>query len=333
MSEHIKILDFLRGVAALAVVLFHFGSCVLPTVDNNYFSSVLHYGQYGVQVFFVISGFIIPYSMYKSNYTIRNYFKQLGKRIVRINPPFYVSMILSFILYFSAIIIVGRPIEGMDWPGIGLVPVFGNLTFTVPFLDTMWYNPVYWTLGIEFQFYVIIGLFLPLVITKNKFQIISTILVILGVNFLGINGFFSFSGLFILGLLLFLKKKQLIDQWLFITLSVVASVSVVFQRDWIELLFGLSAYGLILSNINLDFKLSSFIGKISYSLYITHWAVGLMAEIALKRIIHIHDNPIGKIIMLLVYTAISILFATIFYRYVEKPFIQFSKKISSNLKN
>ena len=68
--DRITNLDLLRGVAALAVCLFHFdydGALGIPSVSH-----VLSYGYLGVQMFFVISGFIIPYSMLRSGYRIKN---------------------------------------------------------------------------------------------------------------------------------------------------------------------------------------------------------------------------------------------------------------------
>ena len=66
--DRITNLDLLRGLAALAVCIFHFdhdGALGVPSV-----SRVLSYGYLGVQMFFVISGFIIPYSMLRSGYRL-----------------------------------------------------------------------------------------------------------------------------------------------------------------------------------------------------------------------------------------------------------------------
>lgn len=327
MKEHIKILDFLRGMAALLVVMFHFATAILPTIKPNYLSGILEYGKYGVQVFFVISGFIIPYAMLKSNYKVGRYFRFLLRRIVRINPPYYVSILMSFAIYFGAIAIVGRPINGMEWPGINFEAIFGNLTFTVPFLDTWWYNPVYWTLAIEFQFYVLIGIMLPIMTRKLEWVSFTMLLATLGVGFIDFGWFFHFSSFFILGMVLFMKKEGLMSDYLLIILSITALICCYFQRGWVELIFGLVTFLIILFNLNINFKFTNFLGKISYSLYITHWAVGIIAEIALKRVISIHDYPMGKIVMLFVYTGIAIAFAALFYKYVEKPAIHLSKKI------
>ena len=52
MEKRIKVLDFLRGFAALMVVIFHFGDTILFTIKPNILSNILPYGQFGVLVFY-----------------------------------------------------------------------------------------------------------------------------------------------------------------------------------------------------------------------------------------------------------------------------------------
>ena len=61
-KKYIKGLDFLRAVAALSVCLYHFSGAALPKVTNVYMKPLFANGWLGVDIFFVISGFIIPYS-------------------------------------------------------------------------------------------------------------------------------------------------------------------------------------------------------------------------------------------------------------------------------
>ncbi len=327
MKKHIKILDLLRGLAALGVVLFHFSNSTLPTIKPNYLTNLFFYGQYGVQVFFVISGFVIPYSMYRANYHPTNYFKYLLKRFVRICPPSYVAILLTFILYFSAIIIVNRPIDGMQWPGVNFNSILGNLTYTVPYLNTDWFNPVFWTLAIEFQFYILIGLLLPIITARKDYLIALSFIAILLLGYINYFSFFKYGSFFVLGMILFLRKEALSSNSLLLVLTFLSFVFCFHQNNLAEFLFGLLSFVVIFLEFNPDYRITNHLGKISYSLYITHSAIGLMAEIVLKRIIPIHGSDIGKIIMLGIYTIIVIIFATIFYKLIEKPFIIYSKAV------
>ena len=60
MEKKILSIQYLRGLAALAVVLCHYGSNLTPYPK---LSEAFNFGQAGVHVFFLISGFIIVYSL------------------------------------------------------------------------------------------------------------------------------------------------------------------------------------------------------------------------------------------------------------------------------
>ncbi|MGB0839549.1 MAG: acyltransferase family protein [Chitinophagales bacterium] len=327
MKEHINLLDFLRGFAALGVVVFHFSSPTLPTLYPNYFTNTFFYGQYGVQVFFVISGFIIPYSMFRGGYQLSSYFRSLGKRFVRICPPSYVSILMSFALYYAAILLIKRPISNMLWPDINFTSIIGNLTYTVPYLDTLWFNGVFWTLAIEFQFYLLIGLLLPLLSRRRVAFTCLALLSLLALSFIELEWFFRYASFFVLGICLFLKKTKLLPLAYIHGLIILSFLCCGYTRGWVELSAGALAFGLIWVNANVNWRWTNFLGKISYSLYITHSVVGFSAEIILKRVSNIHTYPMGKIVMLFVYTSICIAFAALFFKLVEQPFIRYSKKI------
>lgn len=333
MKEHIKSLDFLRGIAALGVVLYHYSGLLLPTLNPNYFTDFLAYGEYGVQIFFVISGFIIPYSMSKSNYTITDFWKNLSRRYVRLAPPAYLAMLFSILIYFSAIIILKRPIDGISWPGTSLLAILGNLSFTAPLINTSWYNPVFWTLAIEFQFYVLIGLILPLILTKKYYLtlFISLILLLIGnhrPDYMDWFGwFFGHSSFFFLGIILFLKKESILKGVPLIAITLITIAICYYQNSIPKFMFGMFAFCIILFEINISFKLATYIGGISYSLYIIHWPFGILIESIMKRIIPLHHYPLGKIIMLFFYTIASVIFAHFFNKLIEKRFLILSKKL------
>jgi peptidoglycan/LPS O-acetylase OafA/YrhL len=333
MKEHIKSLDFLRGIAALGVVLYHYSGLLLPTLNPNYFTSILAYGEYGVQIFFVISGFIIPYSMTKSNYTLNDFWKNLYRRYIRLAPPAYVAMLFSILIYFSAIILLKRPINGISWPGTNWQAILGNLTFTAPLIHSSWYNPVFWTLAIEFQFYALIGLLLPLILTRKYYValIISFTILLIGHNrpdYLDWFGwFFGHASFFFLGILLFLKKEKILTGIPFIVLTLLTITICYYQNSFAKFSFGMFAFCIILFQINISFKLATYIGGISYSLYIIHWPFGILIESIMKRILPIHEYPIGKLIMLVFYTLLAIVFAHFFNQFIEKKCLELSKKL------
>src|SRR5450432_3125149 len=87
----------LRGLASLFVFLFHLINLSNGYIGNEWMRSVAFYGKFGVQFFFVISGFVITYSMIISGFRTKDYFKFLQKRIVRIEPPYLLVLLLTVI--------------------------------------------------------------------------------------------------------------------------------------------------------------------------------------------------------------------------------------------
>jgi len=89
-------IQYLRGLAALGVVFCHYGSGL---ASYPKLSSVFIFGKTGVDVFFLISGFIIVYSLVTHNYKSNQFFTFLLKRSIRIDPAYYVTVILVFVLW------------------------------------------------------------------------------------------------------------------------------------------------------------------------------------------------------------------------------------------
>lgn len=327
-KQYFHTLDFLRGLAALMVVLFHYSNGMLPTISDQQVSEVLSYGKYGVQIFFVISGFIIPYSMENRNYTQKNFFRNLLRRFLRIDPPSYVAMMLSISLYYTVVAIAGRGINGIEWPGLSLLSVFANLTYTVPFLDTDWFNPVFWTLAIELQFYIIIGVVLPLFKAKKHLSNLTILCVMLALGFVRYHWFFQYSSFFVLGLLVFLVKKKELNLYYFLVFLLLTFFSCYLQRGFSEFAFGLVTFIAIACNWSINTKISTFLGMISYSLYIIHPICGPAIEMVAKRLVDLTIFIENKSLFLVLYTVLAILCAWVFYLIVEKPFLNFSKKIN-----
>ena len=82
-APRVEILDPLRGVAALSVAWYHF-AYASSAVKTPWLSASGKYGFLGVEAFFVISGFIIPYSMYMGGYRFAHFGKFLAKRLIRL---------------------------------------------------------------------------------------------------------------------------------------------------------------------------------------------------------------------------------------------------------
>ncbi|HVJ67363.1 MAG TPA: acyltransferase [Caulifigura sp.] len=167
---HLSQIDPLRGLAILSVILFHclgaaFGADSLPwngswrSTEGASRAFVLLYpvtfGNAGVSLFFVISGFLIHYS------TISRGPLQLGdyarKRFWRIYPPYLVALLL-FVGFQAAAILDGVT---------SLKSIFAHLLLIHNWRDAWVFgiNPSFWSLATECQLYV---LYLPLWAIRNR---------------------------------------------------------------------------------------------------------------------------------------------------------------------
>ena len=86
----IQSVESLRGIAAFIVMWAHFGH----TAQWLKFAP----GSLGVFIFFVISGFVIPYAMQSVGYTHRDAGRFILRRLVRLEPPYLVAVVVMLAL-------------------------------------------------------------------------------------------------------------------------------------------------------------------------------------------------------------------------------------------
>src|SRR6266851_6024651 len=93
--------ETLRGLAALSVTSFQLTNAY--SLDWARYSGF--HGWLGVQMFFVISGFIIPYSLHRSQYKTQYFPRFLLLWLVHLEPPYLVSVALVRILWKLALLV------------------------------------------------------------------------------------------------------------------------------------------------------------------------------------------------------------------------------------
>src|SRR5262245_6522000 len=87
VPDRIPILDPLRGIAAGGVAWYHLTN--LLDLPEGWIKGSGAHGFLGVEIFFVISGFVIPYSMIRGGYRVRSdWGRFIAKRILRLDPPY-----------------------------------------------------------------------------------------------------------------------------------------------------------------------------------------------------------------------------------------------------
>lgn len=329
-KQHLAILDILRAVAALTVCLFHFN----PR-DGGLMSGLLEYGHYGVEVFFVISGFIIPLAMMWSRFDYRDTAHFLTRRGIRLYPAF--AVVALFHLLFAS---YGFPLLGYGGgsPDLTWSRALANFSLTADLSGESWYLPIFWTLSIEAQYYLCIVASFPLLVSKKRWLqygalfawIVPTWVVVLITVQWGRGVWsetvFIWTAFFAMGILAFLRKQQLIGAktfWIFLLLAALAHHEARNSTSaWIGVLTAL----LILYAPQIRCKMMEQIGVVSYSLYLLHLIFGSAVLILLKQLPEsMQRAPLNVALA----TLVSIGSAVLFYRYLELPFHNMARQFKT----
>ncbi len=158
-------LDYLRGGAAIAVVLFHLGfkgpsEGWMIGGEFGWFSTVTGYGYLGVNLFFLISGFVIAMSAEKATWLTF-----LRARFVRLMPAMWIcaSVTATGILVLAALTAtqetqptsITRALAKITWGNY-----FASLTLAPSWFGFAGIDSAYWSLRVEVQFYLAVCLLL-----------------------------------------------------------------------------------------------------------------------------------------------------------------------------
>ena len=257
-NNKIDIIEFSRFVAAMLVMCVH-----MP---------VFGFGAFGVDIFFIISGFVM---MHSTESTSSSFFK---KRLIRILPNYYIFTLGVFILALKFPHLLNNTTANLDHllKSLFFIPFDKNETghFPILFLG--------WTLNLEMLFYSIFAL--SLIINKkyrgfiSSYILLTIFLISAYINSFPLkayNDFVIFE--FILGMIIYLIifKKNYIESFLMLLAIIIGCLFQEINLNDRLLIYGLPSmiimFLIILKFQNLKLsKLILMLGAGSYSLYLTH---------------------------------------------------------------
>ncbi len=322
--KYYQSVDLLRGITALLVAIYHF----INYDDGN---GTLYAEQDAVRagtallpgvvfVFFLLSGFVITMTMHRHNYQLKKMGGFLARRWVRIEIPYIASI---FIYLFIAFV---WAIKGSTPFNIEVPRFLHHLTYTTSLFDYQWYNDIYWTLALEFQFYIVIAGLFPLFISKNNLVKYATVTVfcLLGILLPDNELVFRYAPIFVIGMLVFSwldsAKKNRLDL-LFIGLALV-QVAIAFDViTTVYLMASLLIIDLPISGSNI---LAKF-GKQAYSFYLLHGAFG--GSLMYFMVPHA-NGQLTKLLAVIVAIAVSMILSFVFFKVIETPSHKLSRKIT-----
>lgn len=329
-----QFLDALRGIGALAVAFQHICEQLFPA----YQSFTLHYfqlGQYGVMVFFLCSGYIIPASIEKDG----EVWKFWVGRFFRLYPLYWASIFLALLLSRLGLFNISHRITDELLP-----TTLWNMSMLQMFVGKANIIPVYWSLAQELVFYSLVSVFAKLGIIRRSVPIAlsalgTTIIIALVLSLTGHEAPLSLFNIstMLVGTVAYRyvhgqTNRRLLALVLGLALftGLVLLSTVLYGRDnpnslgarsfWPMLLAWTAAYLTFSLAIKLRQRQTPYsllhLGRISYSVYLLH-------PLLLIGVTPI-SNPYLRIV---VFIGMTIIFASLTFKYIEKPAISAGRSL------
>jgi len=352
----LKYIDALRGVAVLLVVITHCGQ--FGTNDYGYIlTTTISKAEYGVQLFFIISAFTLFLSFnYRSSKEKSPHINFFIRRFFRIAPMFYLAI-------FYYLTVNNTWLEKFSISPQG--DILANLFF-IHGLNPYWINKVVpggWSVGIEVLFYLLIPLLFRFIKNINAAILffLFSLIIQFTLNYYLIKHPLIPEGdiwqrflywylpnqlpVFALGIILFqlLKGgeehiKPVLIFLIFIILMIQFWFNIGFIPNFIfiSIAFTILTYSLAkLPVVFLVNPIFTYLGKISYSVYLIHFAVlELMIKFGLSDILKDgNHNTINLLLRIGVALAISAIISSLTYYFIENIFIKLGNQLVKLLEN
>ena len=340
-NNRVEILDLLRFLSALSVVFYHFlyrgwKTDNLSDLNFNFYDGIFKYGYLGVQVFFIISGFVIYLSIEK-----RSLKKFFISRFTRLYPTFWLCLTIT--LLFIYFLDDGRFYIGFINSALNYL-MFSKLV-GVPFADG-----AYWTLIYELCFYF--WVFVSLFFKKDRLLELLTIFSIFSLLLLYFESDFFFSvfwggyfiGYFLLGCIFFKIYRNNFCKVHIVYLTIAVALCFLQANMQVEVKnvnpgvrLELNVVYVILSSVFIFFFLISkgcfrflnlrifwHLGVMTYPCYLLHQNVGYI-------IFNKYGDLVSPFILLSIFVALLLFFSYLIGRFCEPFLMKKSKHILGSI--
>jgi len=321
---------------------------LLTTSFQQHFRYLQNFGAIGVDVFFVISGFIISY-ISRAEHGVASAKDFMLRRWVRVAPAYYIASIILFILFFLS--------QHFAFHAPQVIKTFTIL----PLFDhgPRYWSPVLvigWTLSFEFLFYILSAILIAFSIARKDaaLLLVLTILYLFGVFVPVSNAQFNFVTSpmileFGFGVIIAMvyKQRRLVPPVISVTLVVtglamfarliwqgyggVSELFFILESKSVEqriILWGLPAAALCAGAIWLEKAKPHLIGSnrfllllgdASYSIYLAHPLCYAMLGSLVKRVPFLAQ--LQGDVLILIFMTLATASGILFHFYIEKPLI------------
>jgi peptidoglycan/LPS O-acetylase OafA/YrhL len=331
-GQRILELDALRGIASVFVVFFHYSGFA------GYDMRFLNAGLTGVDLFFLISGYVIFMTLEKIN-TGTDF---VISRLSRVYPSYLVMMSITII----CIIFLGHE----SFPSLkGLI---GNISLFQPFFKVAYIEDAYWTLTVEMQFYILMwilfmtGKLKQIELWGIIFVLLIQLYELIARNYLPNSKFYiiprsyfpiiSHFQMFLAGIIFF-KIRKFSNRWqqhFLILICFGASIMLYPDSGKAHFFISQGLYSLMLLAYFSTFYLFAFhklqwiavrpllfFGTISYCLYLIHDKAGYLIFSFLKS-----HSQLNLLLLTVVVFGLMVGIAALVTYYIEIPAITFIRR-------
>ncbi|MFN3021588.1 acyltransferase family protein [Chryseobacterium sp. TY3] len=368
-GKFIPEIDGLRFIAISSVVIYHYWCLIsiydthtyVDNIDYSFIKKLISHGNFGVELFFVISGFILglPFCKYYlhngKKVDIKSYFI---RRLTRLEPPYIISLVLFAL---ASVIFLNMTIGTM------FRSFFSSLFYIHNFVypgEKPLLNGVAWSLEVEVQFYIlapILALFFFSIksLYKRRILLVLTIclLVLISNYYIPVfTSIYNYLHYFLLGFLLcdfYLSDSSIkykipniakllllvlfLSIWLYEKIYLVGYFNrIIWELYQILIIFALYYFIIVRKQITILTKpLLTNIGGMCYSIYLLHYPLIAFVSKYMFAFQFSKISIINVTIYALIYTLVIGFVSAIFYLMIEKPCMDknWPSKIKISLKH
>jgi peptidoglycan/LPS O-acetylase OafA/YrhL len=190
-----------------------------------------------------------------------------------------------------------------------------------------WINVVYWTLAIEFQWYLLIGLMFPLLASRNKlarFWAIAGMMLVYFASVTHERQVFHSIPVFLIGVFVFQYRAELIGMREMLGLIAVMVLAMAGPIGWIVATVATTT-GLLIALSTFHSRVLNRVGEVSYSLYLVHLPIGVSLIGWLSSKLPYSGSYLW--VLDTVGVAASIGTAWLMFQFIEKPSQEWSSAI------
>lgn len=364
-KKHDRSADGLRGIAALNVAIFHFFAFFYPYLIKKNYPSATNYdvpslelldiirfplfnifynGQFAVLTFFVISGYVLtlPHYFGRPDLIPRRFYG----RYLRLNLPCAVAILVSYLIISNdlnfaheARTLAGRATDPTIISHLTFWDALKEMVYGAVILAHSEFNVPLWTIGVEFiGSLLVLSLFFP----KSK----KKIWIILGVIILGALVYTN-SVTYLLAILLGSQIYRVkLDGYQITLIGIIGIYLGGYQYNSIyydflqvetwgskNIMNSVGALFLTTAVINGFSKrlvlsgFAQFLGRISFPLYIIHYI--LLSSAFSYTYLHLGTGLPERIAHFVIYFVSSLVMASIFERYLDRPLLKVSKQFAN----